>query len=118
MIAGFYLFLSGIIIGYIDNMVIYSKIPERIRQKPHWLLLVGYAKIQKLSHYIADNFGAIMGNIAIGFFRNGKFYLYTLGLPFDIRHITISTGLFAIGIENFKLSNRLNVVFSVIIGYL
>ena len=117
MIAGFYLFLSGIIIGYIDNMVIYSKIPERIRQKPHWLRWLGTQRIQKLSHYIADNFGAIMGNIAIGFFLGtASFIGTTLGLPFDIRHITISTGLFAIGIETLNFQIGLNVVFSVIIG--
>lgn len=116
-IAGFYLFVSGIITGYFDNTVIYSRIPERIRQKTTWKKFLGEKRLAQLANYLQHNLGSIMGNIMIGFFLGTATFIgTTLGLPFDIRHITISTGLFAIALETLHFQIALNMLFGVLLG--
>ena len=52
----------------------------------------------RIIHYIENNFGALIGNIALGFFLGmAGFIGKTFGIPFDIRHITISAANAAIG---------------------
>ncbi len=35
-ITGCMLFISGIISGYFDNMVLFNKIPQRVQEHPYW----------------------------------------------------------------------------------
>lgn len=94
-IAGVLLFLSGIISGYFDNMVIYGNIPQRLRYHRGLKRLLGERFLQKVAIYIEKNLGAIMGNVLLGFGLGFMiFFGKILGLPLDIRHVTISTGFF------------------------
>ena len=100
-IAGMYLFLSGIVAGYFDNEVIYSKIPERIREHPFLLSIFSTKRLDKIANYLNHNLGAIMGNIMIGLFLGTAAFIgKTFGLPFDIRHVTFSMGLFAVCLQS------------------
>lgn len=106
-ITGVYLFLSGIISGYYDNKVIYSRIPQRIRQHPVLQKLLTKRRLIALSLYIENNLGSLIGNICLGFFLGTAGFIgFIFGLPFDIRHITISSGNYAIAI--FTLLPNLN----------
>ncbi len=97
--TGVFLFLSGIISGFFDNKVIYAKIPERIKAHPTLKRIVPAKTLNKTADYIGRNLGMLTGNICLGFFLGfAYFFGYIFGLPFDIRHITISTGNFAIGL--------------------
>jgi site-specific recombinase len=105
-ITGIFLFLSGIITGYVDNKVIYSNIGNRIYEHKRLKKILKPQQISKLSKYVQKNLGGYIGNICLGFFLGyakliGDFF----GLPFDIRHITISTAYYAFGAEN--LNNNL-----------
>ncbi len=98
-IAGVFLSLSGIVIGYIDNKVVYSEIPTRIIKHPKLVRWYSLEKRQKIGAFIEKNLGAIIGNLFLGFCLGmagsiGKF----IGIPFDIRHITISAGNFGIAL--------------------
>ncbi len=98
--TGIFLYLSGIISGFFDNLAIYGNIPERLRQHP-WLRsrLTG-SKVEKIADYTGHHLGGIMGNLCLGFFLGmAGFVGDTFGISFDIRHITISTGNFAIGLQ-------------------
>jgi site-specific recombinase len=49
-------------------------------------------KLEKVTSYVVDNAGALVGNIALGFFLGmAGFFGHIFGLPFDIRHITIAS---------------------------
>ncbi len=97
--TGVFLFVSGIISGYWDNRVIYSQIPERIRQHPGLKSTFSKERLNGIATYIEHNLGALVGNFALGFFLGTAAFLGNiLGLPFDIRHITIAAGNYAIGI--------------------
>ncbi len=118
-ITGVFLSLSGIVIGYIDNKVVYSQIPERIIKHPQLIKIYSLEKRKKLAAFTERNLGAIIGNIFLGFSLGmagniGKF----IGIPFDIRHITISTGNFAIALgsdNNYKLDLILTVFTGIIL---
>ena len=59
-----------------------------------------------MSNWVEKNFGALMGNISLGFFLGFAGILgKILGIPFDIRHITISAGNTAIGVYGLGLEN-------------
>ncbi|MBO9593161.1 MAG: hypothetical protein J7599_09635 [Niabella sp.] len=97
--TGVFLFLSGIIAGYVQNKIRFSNIAGRLAHHPG---LYGSTSAQKRgwwAGFIEKNAGAYAGNISLGFFLGmaanvGKIF----GVPFDIRHITISSGNMAIGV--------------------
>ena len=95
-ITGFYLFISGIIAGYVDNRVIYSRIPERVKQMKNLHRIIGYKRTARLSKYLKNNAGGLAGNISLGFFLGTATFIGSItGLPFDIRHITFAAGSFS-----------------------
>ena len=62
----------------------------------------------RIIHYIENNLGALIGNIALGFFLGMAGFLgKTFGIPFDIRHITISAANATIGF--FGLNHAVSV---------
>lgn len=98
-IAGVFLFLSGLIAGYYDNLSAYNKIGERLRR--HWLLLklMPQTWLQKTATFVENNLGAIMGNFIFGVFLGSTGTIgYMLGLPIDIRHIAFSSANFVQGL--------------------
>jgi site-specific recombinase len=96
--TGFFLFASGLIAGYVENYLVYGKIGERLRNSTAFKYGFSDKRRYKIIHYIENNMGALIGNIALGFFLGmAGFFGKTFGLPFDIRHITISAANTAIG---------------------
>jgi len=117
--TGMFLFLSGIITGYVDNMVRFRNIPGRVRAHPALKWVLSPERRNRLASYIDANLGGFSGNIALGFFLGfAPLIGISLGLPFDIRHITISTANFAFGLQG--LGNRIpwQELATVIIGVL
>ena len=50
-------------------------------------------RLDKLTAYVRDNFGALVGNVALGFFLGMAGVFDTMfGISFDVRHITIAAG--------------------------
>ncbi len=96
--TGFFLFASGLIAGYVENYIVYGKIGERLRISHAFKGTFGEKSSQKIIRYIENNSGALIGNIALGFFLGmAGFFGKIFGIPFDIRHITISAANAAIG---------------------
>jgi len=114
--TGVFLFLSGIIAGYVQNKILYSQIGERIRDHPWWPIRVSPKKKNRLVKFVDENAGAMIGNIALGFMLGmSSLVNKILGIPFDIRHITISAGnvsvaLYGLGIRNLPVG-YLTVIF-------
>ena len=96
--TGFFLFASGLIAGYVENYVVYGKISERLRNHPSFKNSFSEKRRSKIVRYVENNLGSLMGNISLGFFLGmAGFIGTTFGIPFDIRHITISAANTAIG---------------------
>jgi len=96
--TGFFLFLSGLIAGYVENYVVYGKIAERLRNLSSFKNNFSEKRRYRIIHYLENNLGSLIGNISLGFFLGMAGFLgKTFGIPFDIRHITISAANTAIG---------------------
>ncbi|OIR04821.1 site-specific recombinase [mine drainage metagenome] len=102
-IAGVCLFLSGLIAGHHDNLAMYNRIPQRLKQL-RWLeRLLGKARLSRVADYVENNLGALAGNFYFGCMLGGMTAIGVLfGLPVDIRHITFSSaylGFSLIGLD-------------------
>jgi site-specific recombinase len=98
-ITGLMLFVSGLISGYYDNMVLFSKIPERVVNHPLLNKFLPQSFLLRFGNYLKYNMGSLAGNIALGFLLGfPSFFGNILGISLDIRHITIATAHYAIGI--------------------
>jgi site-specific recombinase len=96
--TGFFLFASGLIAGYVENYVVYGKVGDRLRGLSSFKNTFSEKRRYKIIHYIENNLGGLLGNISLGFFLGMAGFLGKMfGLPFDIRHITISAANASIG---------------------
>lgn len=96
--TGVFLFLSGIIAGYVQNKMRFGRIPERILQHPEKYGWWGGARLERVAGFLDKHAGAIIGSISLAVFLGmagllGRFF----GIPFDIRHVTIAAGNASIG---------------------
>lgn len=98
-IAGFYLFLSGIISGNVGNNSVYYQIPARIAKNPIIKTVLGERAAKSLSRYYSRNWAGIVSNFWFGVFLGVTGPIGTfLGVDLDIRHITFAAGNFALGL--------------------
>jgi site-specific recombinase len=100
--TGFFLFLSGLIAGYVQNKMKFGRIGERIIRHPFLRFYMKPDRLRRIAHYWNHHAGTIAGSVALGFFLGmagivGKIF----GVPFDIRHITIAAGNAAIGLYGY-----------------
>jgi site-specific recombinase len=117
--TGFFLFLSGIIAGYVENHVVYGRVAERLQHHPVFTHTMSPKRLNGLVKWVNKHAGALAGSICLGFFLGcahplGEF----LGIHFDIRHITISAGNVALAF--FGLDNHVDPMYllTVVLGVL
>lgn len=115
-IAGVYLSLSGLITGYYDNKIVFSDIPNRIKNHPSLKKNMKPKRLTKWVSFIEKNTGAIIGNLFLGMVLGctGPFSKF-IGVPIDIRHITISAGNFGIAMGSVDYFN-MGLVVAAFIG--
>jgi site-specific recombinase len=112
--TGFFLFLSGLIAGWVENYIVYAQLAQRFKQHPFLHHNLGKRQMRWLVNTVENKLGSIAGSISLGFFLGmASFFGKTFGLPFDIRHITISAGNVAIGF--FGLDGPVNYRYLLII---
>ena len=123
--TGVFLFLSGIIAGYVQNKIRYGRIGERIKNHPWWRAEISPEKKERFVQFIEKNAGAMIGNISLGFMLGmSSIVEKILGISFDIRHITISAGnvaiaIYGLGIRNLPVTYLLIILCGVVaIGFL
>ncbi|HZV66770.1 MAG TPA: recombinase, partial [Telluria sp.] len=111
-IAGVCLFVAGLISGYYDNKALYTRMAQRVYQLRGLGRVIGAERLRRLSVYVEDNLGGLMGNFFFGILLGTMGTLgYLLGLPLDIRHVTFSAANFATAVVglNHDLSWQLAV---------
>ncbi len=100
-IAGVFLFLSGLIAGYYDNLALFNNIGERIARHKLLLRFVSESWLQRFGTFVENNLGAIMGNFLFGVFLGSTATVgFIFGMPLDIRHIAFASANFSHGIFN------------------
>ena len=110
-IAGFYLFLSGLITGYFDNRAAYADIGPRLARLRWLRALFGRARAGRIGAYIQDRLGGIMGNFLFGCMLGSTGVIGTiLGLPLDIRHIAFASANLGYALVGFQFELPLRAV--------
>ncbi|MDP2386005.1 MAG: hypothetical protein Q8M29_06520 [Bacteroidota bacterium] len=117
--TGILLSLSGTLTGVIDNKVVFSEIPYRIVNHPVLTKRFTEARLQKLARFAEKHTGAIIGNTLLGLVMGMADSIGTfLGFPIDVRHISISSGNYAISLgstEFFPVNFLITVFFGVML---
>jgi len=104
--TGVFLFLSGIIAGYVQNKIRYGQISRRLQTHPILRVTMPKTRLKRLADYVENHAGSLIGNISLGFFLGmAGFFGEIFGIHFDIRHITISAGnvslaMYGLGFRN------------------
>jgi site-specific recombinase len=100
-VTGVILWVSSLAGGWVENFAVYRRIPQAIAE--HRLgRLLGRRLMRWLSRFFARNISGYAGSVALGFMLGmtpplGAF----LGLPLDVRHVTLSTGSLALALASF-----------------
>ena len=100
-ITGFFLFISGVFSGWVDNKIVFSNIPARILNLSSFRKKSGSPRMQKVVNYLEHSGGALAGNVLLVFLLGTAAFIGKItALPYDIRHITFSAGNLAVGFFN------------------
>ncbi len=95
-LTGVLLYLGSLAGGWFENWSTYHRVPEGIARHPLGRF-VGAERMKRLGDGLARNASGIATNVALGFLLGfapavGRFF----GIPFDVRHVTLSTGQLAL----------------------
>ncbi|AXC10492.1 Site-specific recombinase [Acidisarcina polymorpha] len=102
--TGVILWIGGLAGGWAENFVVYHRIPDAIIQHP-----IGYQLGSRNMHRIADwlerNVAAWSNSIVLGYLLGlspviARFF----GIPLDVRHVTLNTGMVALAASQFGAS--------------
>lgn len=116
-IAGFFLFLSGIVAGNIANKNKFNNLYYRISEHPILKKTLGKTKTNKISTWLENKWPGVVSNLFFGFCLGSTASIGNfLGLNLDIRHITFASGNFAIGVFGANYQLDLNVIIWSIVG--
>ncbi|HJV91937.1 MAG TPA: preprotein translocase subunit TatB, partial [Azonexus sp.] len=116
-IAGFYLFLSGLISGYFDNRAAYAEIGPRLGRLQWLQRLAGKQGAGRVGSYIQDRLGGIMGNFLFGCMLGSTGVIgIILGLPLDIRHIAFASANLGYAVNGFQFALPLKAILWAALG--
>ncbi len=97
--AGLFLFISGIVSGYVENRMVYARIGDRLPNQAILKRIIPKKWLPKFVGFLQKRSGAIFGNATLGILLGmASFFGKIFGLPIDIRHITFAAGNVAMGI--------------------
>lgn len=92
-LTGVMLWLSSIVAGWVENWVVYRRIPEALKLNRRAIAMFGSKRCEKFSNWFLHNISGIAGSVSLGVFLGstpiiGRFF----GVPLDAKHVTLSTG--------------------------
>lgn len=91
-VAGVWLFVAGLVSGYVDNLAAYSRTGDRVARLPWLVRSIGAHRAEGAGSYLDRNLGGLGGNIFFGLMLGLTPALGTaLGLPLDIRHVAFAS---------------------------
>ncbi len=114
--TGVLLFTASLFAGWFENWVIVNQLGKRIRNSKKLRFYFGESVTIRIAGFFSKNSNALAANISLGLLLGflpqvNKF----MGLPLDVRHVTLATGAFATalpvalrgGIDGWPLANAL-----------
>ena len=95
-LTGVLLWMGSVAGGWFENWVTVHRLPEALAgRKPRGMLTMG--RLQRIGAALSRNAAGWGTNVSLGFLLGfapavGRFF----GIPFDVRHVTLSTGTLAL----------------------
>jgi site-specific recombinase len=104
-LTGVILWAAGVIGGWCENFAVYNRIPAAIAQHPLGLR-IGVRRMQRLALWFENNIASWSTSIVLGYMLGftpeiARFF----GLPFDVRHVTLNTGMLALAAARYGVSS-------------
>jgi site-specific recombinase len=100
-LTGVLLWLAGLIGGWCENFAVYHRIPASIAQHPLRKTL-GADTMQRFANWVDRNIGPWSTSISLGYLLGFMPVFWEFfGLPLDVRHVTLNTGMFAFAAARF-----------------
>jgi site-specific recombinase len=116
-LTGVLLFLAGLLSGFFDNKAAYDRIPERIAHLGWLRRLISPQRADRFASYIGRNLGSLAGNFFLGIMLASLAPLGNfLGLPLDVRHVTLSSANFAIALTSLNFHIGWLLLFETLAG--
>jgi site-specific recombinase len=102
-LTGVLLWLAALIGGWCENFAVYNRIPAAIAQHPLGNT-IGAQRMQRVADWFDHNVAAWSTSISLGYLMGffpeiARFF----GLPLDVRHVTLNTGMFTFAATSFGL---------------
>ena len=103
--TGVILWLAALIGGWCENFAVYHRLTEAVAQHPYGQR-VGKAGMARVSRWLEHNLAGWSTSISLGYLLGfvpviARFF----GIPFDVRHVTLSTGTLALAAARFGTSS-------------
>jgi site-specific recombinase len=100
-LTGVLLWLAGLIGGWFENFAVYHRIPAAIAQHP-LRQTFGPERMEKFAGWVDRNIGPWSTSISLGYLLAfTPVFAEFFGLPLDVRHVTLNTGMFSFAAARF-----------------
>jgi site-specific recombinase len=102
-LTGVILWIGGLVGGWCENFVVFNRIPDAIVQHPigH---RVGARNMHRLADWLERNVAAWSNSIVLGYLLGmTPMVAQFFGVPLDVRHVTLNTGMLALAAAQFGL---------------
>jgi site-specific recombinase len=104
-ITGVLLWLAALIGGWCENFAIYNRIPEAIAQHPLGQR-IGADRMQRVANWVDRSVAPWSNSIALGYLMGFTPEIaHFFGVPLDVRHVTLNTGMFVFSAASFGLTS-------------
>ncbi|HTI69620.1 MAG TPA: site-specific recombinase [Candidatus Limnocylindria bacterium] len=91
--TGILLWLSSMIAAWADNRFVLHRLGPMITQHRRMQRLLGPTTTRRIAQWLERNMAGLAGNISLGLLLGlAPEFATFLGLPLDVRHVTLSTG--------------------------
>ncbi len=91
--TGVLLFASSILAGWAENAFVLHRLDSALHWNPRIRAWLGEARAARWSAWWRDNISGLAANISLGFMLGlVPVIAHFVGLPLDVRHVTLSTG--------------------------
>ena len=108
-LTGLLLWLGSLGAGWLENFVVFRRLPEAIAASPRLRRLCGTQRTQRWARGLARHAAGIGGSIALGVLLGmtpsiGRFF----GVPLEVRHVTLQTGALALAAASAGFAHALD----------
>jgi site-specific recombinase len=109
--TGVLLFASSIVAGWFENWFVLHRLESAIAWNPAIIGRLGAPRARRWAKWWRDNISGVAANVSLGMMLGlVPVLLDFIGLPLDVRHVTLSTGqlaaaIGALGLDIFRLGD-------------